>query len=105
MTSLRAGDLVTVAGERGERDGIVFEFPSRSKIRVAVTDPVRGAVMRTYAPADLHERKRAGEYDEALHALIRRTPTGAGGPSRGGAGGAGGSRGHTRAPAHRATGR
>ncbi|MEA2176791.1 MAG: hypothetical protein QOG77_88 [Solirubrobacteraceae bacterium] len=105
MTPLQAGDLVTVDGEHGERDGIVFQFPSRSKILVAVTDPGRGAVMRTFSPSELHPRARAGEYDDALQALIRRTPTGGGGPSRGGAGGGGGSRGHTRAPAHRATGR
>jgi hypothetical protein len=105
MTSLQAGDLVTVDGENGERDGIVFQFPSRTKILVAVPDPARGAVMRSFTAAELHVRKRAGEHDDALQALIRRTPTGGGGPSRGGAGGGGGSRGHTRSPAHRATGR
>lgn len=105
MTSLRAGELVTVAAEHGERDGIVFQIPSRSKILVAVTDATRGAVMRSFHPDVVAARDDAGMYDEALRALIRRTPTGGGGAPRGSAGPGGGSRGHSRAPSHRTTGR
>jgi hypothetical protein len=105
MTSLREGELVTVAGERGERDGIVFQVASRSKVVVAVPDAARGAVMRTFHPRTLAERSEPGEHDEALRRLIRRSQTaGRGDPGRS-SGPGGGARGHTRPPAHRPTGR
>jgi hypothetical protein len=101
----RAGDLVTVAGPGGERDGIVVTIPSPNKVIVAVTDATRGAVMRTFAPEALFERKRDGEHDEALRRLIRRTPTSSRGGSPGGGGPGRGGQAHNRSPAHRATGR
>jgi hypothetical protein len=105
MTTLGEGDLVTVSGERGERDGIVFHIPSKSKVVVAVQDPARGAVMRTFHPGTLAERTVAGPDDDALRQLIRRTPSIGRGEPRGQNGPGKGPRGHNRAPAHRATGR
>lgn len=105
MTSLREGDLVTVAGEHGERDGIVFHVASRTKVVVAVPDAARGAVMRTFHPGTLSERAEAGEHDEALRRLVRRTPSPGGGRPGGPGGPGSGPRGHTRSPAHRPTGR
>jgi hypothetical protein len=105
MTSLREGELVTVAGERGERDGIVFDVPSKSKVIVAVPDAARGAVMRSFQPSALSARSEAGEHDEALRRLIRRTPSVGRGDPRGQNGPGQGSRGHTRSATHRPTGR
>jgi hypothetical protein len=105
MTSLREGELVTVVGDREERDGIVFQIPSKSKVVVAVTDAARGPVMRTFHPGTLTARSEAGADDEALRRLIRRTPSiGRGEPGRA-SGPGNGRRGHMRSPAHRATGR
>jgi hypothetical protein len=105
MTSLREGELVTVDSGRGDRDGIVFHVPSKSKVVVAVPDPARGAVMRTFHPRMLAARDAAGAHDDALRRLIRRTPSGGRGDPRGPNGPGNGSPGHTRAPAHRATGK
>jgi hypothetical protein len=105
MTSLREGELVTVADERGDRDGIVFHIPSKSKVVVAIPDAGRGAVMRTVHPRTLTARTEAGTYDEALRALIRRTPSPGQGQTRGQSGPGRGLGGHSRSPAHRATGR
>jgi hypothetical protein len=105
MTSLRQGDLVTVAGKGPVLDGIVFQVPSAQKVVVAVPDARRGAVLRTVHPDALAERSAPGAHDEALRRLIRRTPS----TVRGDAGGAQGSgraaRGHTRAAMHRTTGK
>jgi hypothetical protein len=106
MTALRAGELVTVAGERAERDGIVFEIPSNSKVIVAVPDARRGAVLRTVHPRMVTERSKAGAHDEALRRLIRRSASAAGPSGPAGAGGAGRGRpGHSRPAAHRTTGK
>jgi hypothetical protein len=105
MTSFSEGDLVTVTGEHRDRDGIVFDVPSRSKVVVAVQDDARGAVMRTFNPKTLVARDEDGAQDDALRALIRRTPSAGRGDPRAQNGPGSGARGHTRAPAHRATGR
>jgi hypothetical protein len=105
MTSFREGELVTVTGDRGQRDGIVFHVPSKSKVVVAVPDEARGAVMRTFDLKALTARSDDGAHDEALRRLIRRTPPVRGGQPGGTGGPGSGSRGHTRSPAHRATGR
>ena len=105
MTPFREGDLVTVTGEHRDRDGIVFEVASRSKAVVAVQDDARGAVMRTFDQKTLAEREDEGPHDDALRKLIRRTPSAGRGDPRAQNGPGGGRRGHTRAPAHRATGR
>jgi hypothetical protein len=105
MTSLREGELVTVAGERSSRDGIVFHVPSASKVIVAVPDRERGAVLRSFHPRTLTERTSEGTHDEALRRLIRRTPPmGAGGPRAAGASGRAAA-GHARTAAHRTTGK
>ena len=105
MTSLSEGELVTVTDDSGERDGIVFQIPSRSKVVVAVTDPARGPVMRTFNPRTLAARSEAGAHDEALRRLIRRTPAVRRGDPRGPNGPGSGARGHSRPASHRPTGR
>jgi hypothetical protein len=105
MEPTASGDLVKVAGVGPERDAIVFDTPSRSKVVVAVVDPRRGPVLRTVHPKALSDRTQAGPDDRALQLLIRRTPS----PVRaaGGAGSAAGrgSPGHARAAMHRTTGK
>jgi hypothetical protein len=105
MTSLRQGELVTVAGERSSRDGIVFHVPSNSKVIVAVPDRDRGAVLRTVHPRTLTERTEDGSDDAALRALIRRTPPmGGSGPRSSGVAGHA-ARGHARSAAPRTSGK
>jgi hypothetical protein len=107
MEPVSTGELVKVAGGGPERDGIVFDTPSKSKVVVAVVDPGRGPVLRTVHPKLVSERSEEGPDDRALQLLIRRTPTP---PARGAAGGgmgaAGrGSAGHARGTMHRTTGK
>jgi hypothetical protein len=107
MTSTSADRLVSVATAGPVLDGIEFDSPSASKVVVAVMDPARGPVLRTFARDAVSERTEPGVDDAALALLIRRTPhpagrgSGAGGTSGGGRGRAG----HTRGAAHRPTGR
>jgi hypothetical protein len=105
MDPIAVGELVTVADGGPKLDGIVFEVPSRAKVVVAVVDRVRGPVLRTVGAQTLSERTDEGPDDHALRLLIRRTPLPGrdGGPGRSGPGH--GSRGHTRPPTHRPTGR
>lgn len=103
MTSV--GELVTVAGDGPQRDGIVFDVPSGTKVVVAVVDRGRGPVFRTVRANTVSERAEPGSDDRALRLLIRRTPPPAHGSSRGGAGGGQKRSGHTRAATHRTTGR
>jgi hypothetical protein len=106
MEQPSGGELVTVAGKGGARDGIVFHVLSASKVVVALSDRTRGPILRTVHPSELTERADAGPHDQALRQLIRRTPSAARGGPRGGNGSGQGPRGgHTRAPTHRATGR
>jgi hypothetical protein len=106
MEQPSGGELVTVARKGGARDGIVFHVLSASKVVVALSDRTRGPILRTVHPSELTERSDAGPHDQALRQLIRRTPAAARGGPRGGNGPGSGPRGgHTRAPAHRATGR
>jgi hypothetical protein len=105
MTSLREGELVTVAGQRSSRDGIIFHVPSKSKVIVAVPDRERGAVLRTVHPSTLSERTEEGSDDAALHALIRRTPPiGGSGPRASGPAGRPAA-GHARSAAPRTSGK
>ncbi|HEX6391234.1 MAG TPA: hypothetical protein VFZ89_17360 [Solirubrobacteraceae bacterium] len=99
--------LVTVATAGPQLDGIEFDSPSASKVVVAVMDPGRGPVLRTFSRSAVTERTEPGPDDQALALLIRRTPLpgGAGGGGRGGASGGRGRAGHTRGAAHRPTGR
>jgi hypothetical protein len=105
MTSHLEGELVTVAGARSSRDGIVFHVPSNSKVIVAVPDRERGAVLRTVHPRTLTERTAEGSDDAALRALIRRTPPmGGSGPRAAGVAGRA-SAGHARSAAPRTSGK
>jgi hypothetical protein len=106
MESVSPGELVKVSGTGPELDGIVFDTPSGSKVVVAIMDPVRGPVFRSFSPSALTERAEDGRHDRALHLLIRRTPPPAQGAARGGGPGARGrSAGYKRGAAHRPTGR
>jgi hypothetical protein len=102
MKSLREGQLVTVAEEDSELDGIVHHAPSLVKVVVAVPDDERGTVLRTVHRRMVSQRDQAGPDDDALRRLIRREGrVGSGG----GQGGGQGRRAHTRGPVHRTTGK
>jgi hypothetical protein len=106
MARTSESELVKVADGGREVDGIVFDAPSRSKVTVAVMDPVRGPQLRTFHPDALTERTEAGPDDRALSLLIRRTwQPGRGGSAPGGAAATRGRDGHTRATRHRTTGK
>jgi hypothetical protein len=107
MEPMSTGELVKVAGNGPERDGIVFDTPSKSKVVVAVVDSGCGPVLRTVHPKLLSERSEEGPDDRTLHLLIRRTPPPpARGAPGGGMGAAGrGSAGHGRGTMHRTTGK
>src|SRR3954454_339533 len=105
MEDVLPGELVKVATGGPELDGIVFDTPSRSKVVVAVIDPGRGPVMRTFDAGALSERTEEGPQEKALRALVRRTPPPAPGGSRGGVRGAGARPGPWRGAAHEATGK
>jgi hypothetical protein len=106
MEQTTDGELVTITDDGRAIDGIVFDAPSKSKVTVAVMDPVRGPVFRTVRPDMLTERTEAGSGDRALSLLIRRTWQGRpGGSAPGGAAATRGQDGHTRAAMHRTTGK
>jgi hypothetical protein len=105
MESISAGQLVTVADDGPERDGIVFDTPSAQKVVVAIVDRRRGPVFRTVHRRTLSERAEAGPDDAALGRLIRRTPPPVRRGARGGTGAARGQDGHTRTAMHRTTGK
>jgi hypothetical protein len=105
MEPIGVGELVRVAGDGPELDGIVFDTPSSSKAVVAVVDRKRGPVFRTVHPSTLTARTEDGPDDQALRLLVRRTPPPVHGAGRGGSSGGRGRAGHVRGPAHRPTGR
>lgn len=105
MEPMRPGELVRVAEDGPEIDGIVFDTPSGSKVVVAVMDRARGPVFRTVHPKSLTERTEEGPHDRALELLMRRTPSPSHESLRGGARGGRGRPGHTRATGHRTTGK
>jgi hypothetical protein len=105
MESITAGQLVKVADGGPERDGIVFDTPSALKVVVAVVHRRRGPMLRTVRRHELSERLDEGPDDPALRRLIRRTRPPVRGEARGGAGVGLGRAGHTRAAAHRTTGK
>jgi hypothetical protein len=107
MEPTSAGQLVKVAaGGPEDLDGVAFDVPSSTKVVVAVVDPVRGPVFRTFHPDAISERTEAAPGDKALQLLIRRTPPP---PSRsgerGGSGSVSGRSGHSRGTMHRTTGK
>lgn len=99
------GELVTVDSGSAQRDGIVFDAPSRSKVVVAIVDPAKGPGFRTVHPRALTERSAEGPDDRVLNLLIRRTPSPVRAAAGSGTGGGRGHAGHTRGAAHRTTGR
>lgn len=105
MEPISTGDLVTVAGDGPQLDGIVFDTPSRTKAVVAVVDRGRGPVFRTVHPETLSARAEEGPGDRALRLLIRRTPPPARSAARDGAGVGHGRAGHARGAMHRTTGK
>jgi hypothetical protein len=105
MESIGAGELVKVADDGPELDGIVFDTPSSSKVIVAVVDRARGPVFRTVHPRTLSARTEESRDDRALRLLLRRTPPPVHGSARAGSSGGRGAGGHPRGAAHRPTGK
>src|ERR1700761_1221175 len=101
MELIDVGDRVTITGDGRDVDGIVFDFPSRSKAVVAVIDPGRGPRFRTGDPKRLTGRPQDGPQDQALRLLIRRTPSPARRTARDATTGQRDSAGFTRGAAHR----
>jgi hypothetical protein len=77
--------------------------PSLVKVEIAVAESADGRVFRTVHPKLLTERSEAGEHDDALRRLIKRTASGGRGSPRAGPGS--GRRGHSRPSGHRTTGK
>jgi hypothetical protein len=98
-------EIVKVATGGPELDGVVFDQPSKTKVVVAVIDPERGPVLRTFSASAISERTEEGPDDRALRLLVRRTPHPARGGSRGGVQGGHARPGHSRAAMHRTTGK
>jgi hypothetical protein len=102
MKSFHEGQLVTLVGEDESLDGIVVSAPSLVKVEIAVPDTAHGTLFRTVHPKLLRERSEAGEHDDALRRMIRRTGFAARGPRTGPGFGR---RGHSQATGHRTTGK
>jgi hypothetical protein len=103
LKTFREGQLVSVAAEDGRLDGVVAHVASLVKVEVAVEQAGSGPVFRTVHPRSLTPREEPGPTDDALRSLIRRAA--AAGHSAPGGASARGRRAHTRAAAHRPTGR
>ena len=103
LKTFREGQLVSVAAEGGDLDGVVARVFSLVKIEVAVDQDGSDPVFRTAHPKELTPRDEPGPADDALRSLIHRAGAGGHGPSAGGS--VSGRRAHTRAAAHRPTGR
>src|SRR5579859_1050847 len=102
---MTTGQRVTLTEDGRQRDGLVFDMPSASKVVVAVMDRRRGPVLRTVHPRTLSDRAEDGADDAVLRRLLRRTPTPVRGGASGGAGTGHGRAAFTRAATHRPTGR
>ena len=103
LKTFREGQLVTVAAEGGDVDGVVAHVSSLVKVEVAVEEAGTGPVFRTAHPRSLTPRDEPGPADDALRRAIHRSASA--GHSAPGGGPAHGRRAHTRAAAHRPTGR
>ena len=99
LKTFHEGQLVTVASDGAELDGVVVHVPSLVKVEVAVEDTGDGPVFRMVHPKVVRPREEEREGDEALRRLIRRN--GRAGRGGGPRGGAGVRRAHTRAAGHR----
>ena len=103
LKTFREGQLVTVATEDGDVDGVVAHIDSLVKVQVAVAQHGSDPMFRTAHPKTLTPRDEPGPADDALRDLIHRA-AGAGHSAPDGTS-ARGRRAHTRAAAHRPTGR
>jgi hypothetical protein len=103
LKTFREGQLVSVAAEGGSLDGVVSHAAGLVKVEVAVDEAGTGPVFRVVHPKALTPRDEPGPADDALRSLIHRA--GAAGHSAPGGGSVAGRRAHTRAAAHRPTGR
>jgi hypothetical protein len=103
LKTFREGQLVSVAAEGGDLDGVIAHVASLVKVEVAVEEAGTGPVFRTAHPKSLTPRDEPGPSDDALRRLIHRAD--AAGRRAPGGGSAHGRRAHTRAAAHRPTGR
>ncbi len=103
LKTFREGQLVTVITEDGAVDGVVAHVAGLVRVEVAVEDAESGPLFRTVHPKALRPREEPGPSDDALRRLIHRAAAGGHG-APGGASGQG-RRAHTRAAAHRPTGR
>ena len=103
LKTFREGQLVTVATEDGDLDGVVAHVVSLVKVQVAVEQPESGPVFRAAHPKTLTPRNEPGPADDALRSLIHRAA--AVGHNAPGGASARGRRAHTRPAAHRPTGR
>ncbi len=103
LKTFREGQLVSVATDDGDKDGVVVDVRSLVKVEVAVEQTGSDPVFRTVHPKFLTPRDEPGPSDDALRRLIHRAAA----PGHSGAGGASGHgrRAHTRAATHRATDR
>jgi hypothetical protein len=99
LKTFHEGQLVTVAADGEELDGVVVHVPSLVKVEVAVEESDGAHAFRMVHPKSVTPREEEHEADEALRRLIRRNgPSGRAG-LRGGAGGV--RRAHSRASGHR----
>lgn len=98
-------ELVRIAEDGHEVDGIVFDAPSKTKVTVAVMDAAKGPVFRTVHPDTLSERTEENPDDRALLLLIRRTWRSKGGSGRAAGTGGQSREGHKRSAMHRTTGK
>jgi hypothetical protein len=105
MKSFHEGQLVTVLVDRDELEGIVVHSRSLVKVEVAVPEAADGPVFRTVHPKRLRERSVAGEHDDALRRLIRRTTSAGRADPRAGRESKHGRRGHSHPSGHRTTGK
>ena len=103
LKTFREGQLVRVATDDGDLDGVVAHVVSLVKVQVAVEHAGSDPVFRTTHPKFLTPRDEPGPADDELRNLIHRAASGGPGGPDGTA--ARGRRGHTRAAAHRPTGR
>ena len=103
LKTFQEGQLVSVATEDGDLDGVVAHVASLVTIQVAVEQPGSGPMFRTAHPKTLTPRDEPGPADDALRSLIHRAE--AAGHRAPGGSSARGRRAHTRAAAHRPTGR
>ena len=102
LKTFREGQLVTLTTEDGDLDAVVAHVASLVKVEVAVEE-ADGPVFRIVHPKSLTPRNEPGPTDDALRSLIHRAA--AAGRSAPGGTSAHGRRAHTRAAAHRPTGR